>query len=235
MLFLGHLFAAKAHGQYVVHQNPQFLFFFLKLLCSRLGPACTDVWGYALPHTGLLFNFIKIPVRPFLQLCWCLHNHCFEFYTMCKLAQGALCPIIQVTKEDVTNTDPSMEPLCTPLQRLGILVILLYVKFTQKNLVVSQKSLLWQTLYWIPKQCKWSLQKVSLQWLLSVVTEKMGYIGSLWTSEIYTFLLQSSILRWFHYKSHYLNGKLCFSWDREKDTYITEVFFICGTEPPLNP
>lgn len=92
---------------------------------------------------------------------------------------------------------------------------------------LSQKSLLWQTLYWIPKQCKWSLQKVSLQWLLSVVTEKMGYIGSLWTSEIYTFLLQSSILRWFPYKSHYLNGKLCFSWDREKDTlHHWSIFYL---------
>lgn len=227
------VFAAKAHGQYVVHQNPQFFFF--KAAFQPFGPILyCDVWGYALPHTRLSLDFIKIPVRPFLQLCWCLHNHlvCQPFLWIlhtCKLPQGALCPIIQVTKEDVANTDPNMKSLCTPLQRLGILVILLYVKFTQKNLMISlwEIYLLWQTLYWISNQCKWSLQKVSLQWVVSVVTEKMGYIGSWWTSEIYTFLLQCSILRWFHYKSHYLNGKLCFTWDTEKDTLDHwSIFFL---------
>ena len=99
-----------AHSQLGVHQDPWS--FPTKLLASLLPLACPHAWD-------LVFLFVELYealVSPFLQPLeiplivimptWCI-SHSSQFSIICKLAEGALCPIIQITDKDVKTYWPS--------------------------------------------------------------------------------------------------------------------------------
>jgi len=89
-----------AHGQLVVHQDPQVTFCKVTFqLVSMPGVIHPLVKDFAFTMT----EHHKVTVGPFLQLVevslnestdiWCTRLS-FLFYMICKLAEGALCPII---------------------------------------------------------------------------------------------------------------------------------------------
>lgn len=97
-----------AHGHLGVHQDPQR--FFCRAACQPISPQHIVVSGavppqvqdFALP----LAQLHEVQVSPFLQpldgsttLWWISHSS--QFYVICKLAGGTLCPIIQIVNEDV--------------------------------------------------------------------------------------------------------------------------------------
>jgi len=80
----------------------------------------SPVWDFALS----LSELHQIPVNLFLQpVMVFLHgsmtpwhiSRLSQFYVICKLAEGTLCPIIQIVNEDINNIGPSSDPWGTPL------------------------------------------------------------------------------------------------------------------------
>ena len=111
-----------AHVQLGVHQDPHVLF--CKAAFQPVGPQHVLVDGVVPPQVQdfalPLVEQHEAPVSPFLQLVqvplngsttlWCI-GPSSQFGVICKLAEGALCPIIQIINEIVQQDQSQYRPL----------------------------------------------------------------------------------------------------------------------------